>query len=154
MRVVVERCSSTYCHAITSKGDHIFVHQQESDFDLRSVHIGDVLEIEYEQSSRGFRATTASWVERPELPEASDEAFEGFVVHIDDERKFCFVRPADKFVPGIYRRSPFDVMAHISGAADYDGESPMFNRLSRGLKVSGVVRQTARGMRLQFWSLI
>ncbi len=39
VRGIIER-GPIYCHVITARGEPVFVHHQETDFDMRSVHIG------------------------------------------------------------------------------------------------------------------
>jgi hypothetical protein len=152
MRVKIATISPTYCHTVSEDGERVFIHQQESDFAMGGAQIGDVLEVEsIEETARGLRGHNAMWVERPSLAPTATEELEGVIVHVDYARKFAFVRPSDKFT-GTYGRSPFDVLAHISGAADYNGESQMFDRLARGVTITGVIRDTARGRRLENYS--
>jgi cold shock CspA family protein len=152
MKAVVDTVKPPYAFAKT-EGTHerVFIHDGDGlDFLVSDLQKHDVIEIEQiEQGPRGPRARTAWFVERP----TRGRSAEGIVVHVDFVKKFALVRPADKF-DGTFGRSGLDIMCHVTGAFDYDGDSNTFNRLARGTKVTGHVRDTERGRRFQDYEIV
>lgn len=138
-----------YCHVINEEGARIFVHQSECDFEVQDTLPGDVVDIDHiDDTPRGPRGRQVRWVERPVVEAPTLNQIEGVVVHVDATRKYAFMRPDSAGIVGS-NRTPFDIMIHVTGFADYDGMSETFETLSRRDRVRGVVRQTSRGQRME-----
>ena len=144
MHARIDSMNSQFCHAVTMDDDRdrVFVHQSECDFQIAQCQVGDIIDFErISDDGRGaVRAKRVTFVRRPEA-----EFIEGAIVRLNYEQKFAFMRPdgADQWAA----RSEDDALCHITGFADYDGESATFERLAIGDRVTAVIRSTSRGRR-------
>jgi cold shock CspA family protein len=117
----------------------IFVHQTAADFIVNECAKGDIIVIHaMEDTGRGPRARSASWLSRPEGPTLVE--FAGEVVGVRTDRQFAFVKPDEETI---------DVFCHVTDFADYHGASETFNALSRGDRIRGYWFATSRGRRGQ-----
>ena len=135
MHARIQTHNRSFVHADTPDGDRIFVHYSVCDFDLRQASVGDLLDVEPEDTDRGPRATCASLVER--RTDQSDEVIEGSVTRVAEG--YCFLRPDD---------GQRDVFIHVRNFADYNGaNSCTFDTLFVGARLRCGRRESGRGPR-------
>jgi hypothetical protein len=152
----VASTGGSFLHAVDNLQRRIFVHQEECDFEIGNVQRGDRIRIHETMSTpKGIKGFRAKFVGRPEATEQVE--VEAEVIHIDREKKYGFARPVGSPLRGTptHGRNPDDIIFHISGAHDYRGMlgSNLFERLSRGCVLRGVVRETFRGKRLESYEI-
>ena len=134
MQAQVFFVGATHLMACTDQ-ERIFVHASCAEFALANCAHGDVIEVHaVENTDRGPRALSASWVSRPEAFPRYE--FTGQVMNI--HHGFLFARPDGE---------SDEVFCHITAFADYSKTSKTFESLRRGDRVRGYFQQDDRGRR-------
>jgi len=136
MKATIETLTKTYAHARTERG-RVFVHQNESDFEIADCQPGDIIDVDVEEQTKGslrLRAVWATWVERP-----AADVVEGAVLNVVPHRGMAFMIPDG---------ASAKVFLHVTHFLDYGGvDSPSFSSLVPGQRVRCVRRASERGDR-------